>query len=207
MFLSSTYAIDTDISENNEYIAIAEVDYSGINIKSKVEIISVESAISEKEKTVENTYEADIGKVILNINYQKNNTLFCMLDDRIISMTPSDTETLYTTDDSTKYLSPETKNSYIRIDKESSGVLNSDYRLKITDMKDDEHVYVIEGNIKNMTNSEKIVALNYGKQINFIKLNGWLSKKFISTKEIKDVKLSDKIAAIIYKNKIDIIKL
>lgn len=207
MFLSSTYAIDSDVSDKNEYLAIAQVDYSGINIKSKVEIISVESAINDKENAKINTYNADIGEMILDINYQNNNELYCQLDNSIISITPSDSEEVFEIDDSTIFLSDATANSFVRIDKESSGILNSDYRMKITDLKGNEHVYVIEGSVKNMKTSNKIVAINHGKQVNFVNLNGWLKKKYISTREIKDVMISDNIAAIIYKNKIDIIKL
>ena len=79
--------------------------------------------------------------------------------------------------------------------------------MKITDLKGNEHVYVIEGTTKDMKTSNKIIALNLGKQVNFIDTKGWLKKKFVSEREIKDVIFSDKIAAIIFNNKICVIKL
>lgn len=206
-FLSSTYAISSDISKNNDYLAVAEIDYSGINIQSKVEIISVSDAINNTDKAVKNTYNADVGKLILSIRYQDNNNLICQLDDCILSITPDKTNNIYSKSNSTVFLSSDISKSYVRIDKESSGILNSDYRMKISDLNGNEHVYVIEGVVKSMKTSDKIIAINLGKQINFINTNGWLVKKYISSKEIKDVILSDKIAAIIYKDKIDIISL
>lgn len=206
-FLSSTYAISSDVSQNNNYLAIAEIDYSGINIQSKVEIISVSDAINNTDKAIKNTYTADIGKLILNIKYQKNDNLVCQLEDSIVSITPDNSTELYSKTDSTIFLETDISKCYVRIDKEASGILNSDYRMKITDLNGNEHVYVIEGVVKNMETSEKTIAINLGKQINFINTNGWLQKKYISSKEIKDIILSDNIAAIIYKDKIDIVSL
>ncbi len=206
-YLSSTYAISSDISENNNYLAIAKIDYSGINIQSKIEIISITAAINDKDHAIVNTYDANVGKLILNIHYQGNDNLFCQLDDSILSITPSDSNVIYSKSDSTFFLSSNIYNSFARIDKESSDILNSNYRLKITDLKGNENIYVIEGTVKSMKTSDNIIAINFGKQINFVNTNAWLLKKYISSQEIKDVVFSSDIAAIIYKNKIDIISL
>ena len=204
-FLSSTYAIASDISDNNTYLAIAQVDYSGINIQSKVEVLSIDSAINDKENAIVNTFSADIGKLILDIHYQSNDNLYCQLDDSILCITPNSSNVLFSKSDSTLFLTSNISDCFVRIDKESSGVLNSDYRMKITDSKGAESVYIIEDTVKEMKTSDNIIAINFGKQINFINTNGWLLKKYISSREIQDVIFSDNIAAIIYKDKIDII--
>ncbi len=41
-FLSKSYIIDTAISNDNKYIAIAETNFSGISIQSSVKIISMD---------------------------------------------------------------------------------------------------------------------------------------------------------------------
>lgn len=43
-FLGSTYAVDTDISNDNKYLAIAEAKFSGTQIQSSVKIYSIEEA-------------------------------------------------------------------------------------------------------------------------------------------------------------------
>ena len=49
-YLSSTYAADIDISNDNKNLAIAETNLSGIQIKSGIRIISLEKI----EQDVEN---------------------------------------------------------------------------------------------------------------------------------------------------------
>ncbi len=51
------------------------------------------------------------------------------------------------------------------------------------------------------------IALNLGSSIDFINTNGWLVKKYISEKEIKDIVLAEQIAGIVYKDKIEIANL
>ena len=46
-FLSSTYVTDMEISPDNKYLAIAEVNLSGIIIQSNIKILSIENVTSE----------------------------------------------------------------------------------------------------------------------------------------------------------------
>ena len=53
--------------------------------------------------------------------------------------------------------------------------------------------------------SDNMIAVVSSTNIEFIKKNGWLSKRYVGSKEIKNLCVSDKIAAIIYKDRIDIV--
>ena len=75
-YLSSTVVSDIALSNNNEELAIAKIDYSGITIKSIIEIIDVNKAETIK------SHEANVGDLLININYHKNN-LVCMYDTYI----------------------------------------------------------------------------------------------------------------------------
>ena len=57
-----------------------------------------------------------------------------------------------------------------------------------------------------VSNKNKI-AVNLGREVEFIKTSGWLKKKYISNTTVNSVVLGDSIAGIVYKNKIVIISL
>lgn len=49
------------------------------------------------------------------------------------------------------------------------------------------------------------IGINFGNEIQLVRANGWLIKKYTSEKEIKSLVLGSKIAGIVYKDKIEII--
>ena len=107
----------------------------------------------------------------------------------------------------TAYVDVNISSGFVRVDKEESSVFKSDYRLKINGADNSEKVYIIEGSLKSLKAKNDLIALNLGKEVQFVDKNGWLKKKFVSSKEIKDVLISSQIAAIVYKDKISIINL
>ena len=60
-YISSSVVEDIAISDNNQELAIAKIDYAGINIKSIIEIIDIKAA-----ETIKN-YEAGANDLIVNI--------------------------------------------------------------------------------------------------------------------------------------------
>jgi hypothetical protein len=82
-YLSNTNVIDTDISKDNNYLAIAETNFSGITIESSVKVISIESAKQNSQDCVEYVYNADTNNLIVNLKYQSKNKLMCMYDNKI----------------------------------------------------------------------------------------------------------------------------
>lgn len=204
--LSSTYAIDSDISEDSKYVAIAEVDYSGVSAKSQVEIISTELVQKEKSKAIVHTYNAEAGDIVTDLNYQGKTNAICMFDSYIINVTPEKDEKLYERNDHTLFADVNMKDRYVKIEKETDKIFKSDYRMKICEIgNSNEKLYALEGNVKKMKVNGDMIGIVSRTNVEFINKNGWLTKKYIGSKEIKDICLSDNTAAIIYKDRIDII--
>lgn len=82
-YLSSTRAVDVSISNDNKYLAIAEVDTSGTMIQSSIKVISIDKASTDPTNSLENTYKGEENKLITNIKYQNKNKLVCMYTDSI----------------------------------------------------------------------------------------------------------------------------
>ncbi len=203
----STYVMAIDISENNKYLAIAEIDNSGIAPTNKVEIISTELARTDSENATVNTYEAQTNEVLTGIKFQSKNNLLCSFDTCVVQMDESSSKKIYDITELTAYADIRLKNNFLRIDKEKSSVFKSDYRLKISNAEGREKSYIIEGNLQSVVAHDQIIALNLGKKVEFINNNGRLVKRYISTDEINNIIISDKIAAIIYKDRINIVDL
>ena len=203
----STYVIDVDISDDSKYIAIAEVDNSTILPVTKIEMVSLGLASTSSENATINTYEAESNKLLTGMNFQSKNVLVCSFEDYVLKMTDSSSDRLYEFSDLTAYLEVDSRKGFVRIDKEESSVFKSDYRLKITNENNSEKVYIIEGSIKSLVCKDNKIALNLGKEVQFIDNNGWLVKKFIGNQEVKSVLVSNKIGIIVFKDKISIVNL
>jgi len=75
-YISSEAVTDIALSNSNEELAIAKIDYSGITVKSLLEIIDINKAETVK------IYESNANDLLVNINYNKNNVV-CMYDTYI----------------------------------------------------------------------------------------------------------------------------
>lgn len=205
-YLSRTYVIDSDISKDEKYIAIGEIDYTGASPKSKVKILSIDNAQNNKDKAIVYTYNGENGDIITDLNYQEKDRVLCMFDSYVLSVTPKGHNKVYEINDNTLFTDVNLKNQYVKIEKESAKIFKSEYRMKISEVdKKKEKLYALEGNVKMLKTSDNMIAIVSSTNIEFVKKNGWLSKKYVGSKEIKDLCISDKIAAIIYKDRIDIV--
>ena len=81
--LVSSRVVDVSISQDSKYLAIAEIDLSGILIQSSIQIVSIELAQTNAEEAILCKYEAKTDKLITNIEYQERNKLICMYNDSI----------------------------------------------------------------------------------------------------------------------------
>ena len=84
-YISTNLAIDTDISNDNKHLSIAEIDYSGSIIKSMVKNISIEKAKTDPTNSVVYTYTLKENTLLTNIKFQDKNNLICMCNDGIYS--------------------------------------------------------------------------------------------------------------------------
>ncbi len=210
-FLSSTYAVCTDISNNNKYLAIGEVDYSGTIVKSNIKILSIALAQnkSEKENAVINKYESNTGEIVSAIRYQDKDIAMCMFNKYIQKVG---------TDSSSKFMdiSPEVlffdmglRDKFALIEKQSSGLFSYEYQMKLKSTTNtSENLYILKNDVpKSIIVSSDVIGINLGTEVQIVNSNGMLLKSYKSKQEIKSLVVGDSIAGIIYKDKIELIDL
>ena len=209
-FLASTRAVDVSISNDNKYLAIAEVDTSGTMIQSSIRIMSIDKAEKgQTEDSLEKTYTSEAGKLITNVKYQDRGRLVCMYTDAITEIENEQENTLVDSRD--KEITIQTidlENNMCYVEEKSSGLFTADSVVNIvnTDNKETKQ-YTVNYVAKEIYTNGNIIALNLGTEIEFINTGGWLVKRYVANQEITSIVVSDSIAGIIYRDKIEIINL
>lgn len=208
-YLSTTTCIDTSISNDNQNLAIAEVNTNGTLIESSVKIISIEKAQTDPINSVIEIYQSQSGQLIKNVEYQDKNYLACMYDNEIKRIYKDQNEKIISfTESKVTFASIKLNNYAIHTTEKSSGLFNSNTQVTLTNIvTQKENIYISVGATKGIKIYGNHVALNLGSEIHFITVNGWLTKKYTSQKEVKDIILGEKIAGIVYKDKIEIVNL
>ena len=207
-FLSQTTAIDVDISNDNKYLAYAEVDTSGSFIQSNIKIISMEKAQTDPKNSTEYIYPAESKEIVTSIKYQDDNKLVCMYDDSIhVIENNSDKKILDISDTKNTFADINLKNSVACITEKSSGLF-ANIDVEITNITNNKsNIYNIDGVAASMKTRDDVIAVNLGTEVYFVNTSGWLLKKYESSTEIKDIILGSNIAGIVYADKIEIINL
>ena len=208
-FLSSTVAMDISISNDNKYLAIAEVDTSGTIIQSNVRIISIEKARIDPSNSVESNYKSEQNKLIVNIDYQDKDRIVCMYTDTI-NIIENNQESVVFDNKDKKIIaqSIDLKNYFATIQEESSGIFSANSVINIVNVENKStQNYTVETSVKEMYAKGDIIALNLGTEVEFINTAGWLVKRYIASQEVSKVTISDSIAGIIYRDKVEIINL
>ena len=208
-FLSPTIAVDVAISNDNKYLAIAEVDTSGTIIQSNVRITSIEKARTDPRNSVESNYKSEQNKLIVNIAYQDKDRIVCMYTDTINIIENGQESVIF--DNKDKKITAQSidlKNYFATIQEESSGIFSANSVINIVDV-DSKNIqnYTVETSVKEMYTRGDIIALNLGTEVEFINTGGWLVKRYIASQEVSNVTISDNIAGIIYRDKVEIINL
>lgn len=207
-YLSTTNAIDTDISNDNKYLSIAEVNTTGTLIQSNIKIVSIEKAQNDPTNSVTYTYNAEANNLITNIKYQDKNKLICMYDTGIHILQEEKDEQIISFEDSKIMISSIELNGYAAHIIEKPSGLFSNTQIILKNMQTTkENIYTVKSVVKEMYTQADNIALNIGSEVHFINTNGWLIKKYVSEQEIKNIVISDKIAGVVYKDKIDIVNL
>ena len=212
--LFKTYApynrsTDVAISNDNKYLAVAEIDTSGTIIQSNIKIISIEKASTESENSVENTYKCESGKLLTNLKYQDKDILICMYTDSITKYENGQESTLIDNKDKKViFQSIELNGNASSIEEKSSGLFTADSLINIVNIENSNiKEYTVNSIAKEIYTNGNIIALNLGTEVEFINTGGWLVKRYVANQEITNVAMSDSIAGIIYRDKIEIINL
>lgn len=208
--LATTRVVATSISEDNKYLATAEIDTSGTMVQSNVKIISIEESKSNPQDAIKKIYNGENGDLITNIKYQEKNKLLCMYSNKITLIKSNGTVEILQEFDNKKvsFASIELSNHTITVEEKSSGIFTADSVVNIINSENkSKSLYTAESVTKEIYTSSNAIALNLGSEVEFINTSGWLLKKYIAEQEITNIVLSDSVAGIIYRDKIEIINL
>ncbi len=208
-YLSSSRAVDVSVSNDNKYLAIAEVDTTGTMIQSNIKVISIDKASTDPTNALENTYKSQENKLITNIKYQNKNKLVCMYTDSIHEIENGEDITLI--DNQNKkviFQSINLTNRACSIEEKSSGLFTADSLVNIVNVENHEtKQYTANSITKELYTYGDIIAINLGTEVEFINIDGWLVKRYVANQEITNIVVSDSITGIIYRDKIEIINL
>ena len=208
-YLSSTRAVDVSISNDNKYLAIAEIDTSGTIIQSNIKVVSIDKASTDPTNSLVNTYKSEENKLITSIKYQEKNKLVCMYTDSIHEIANEKDETLIESKDKKViFQSISLNGNACQIEEKSSGLFTADSQVNIINI-DNKSIkqYTADSIAKELYTYGNIMALNLGTEIEFINTDGWLVKRYVANQEITNIVVSDNLAGIIYRDKIEIVNL
>lgn len=207
--LVSSRVADIGISQDSKFLAIAEVDLSGILIQSKIQVISMELAQTKPQEAMLYKYEAPTDKLIMNVEYQEQNKLICMYNDGIEYLQENkSTELAKFEDKQLSFVTIELSNSMMFVEEVSTGQYTVDTNVKIVNTESlKEKEYVTKNVAKSIITSDNKIAINFGTELHIINKNGILLKKYISDTEINNIVMTDGLVGIIYKDKVQIINI
>ena len=210
-YLSTTTAIDVDISDNNEYMAFAEVNTTGTTVQSNVKIVSIKMAKETPSESIIYTNQSTSNKLIVNIEYQGNDKVVCMYDDEITVMQNDNNNSIVSLNEDNKninFANINLDNYIFRTVEETEGLFNTNTVLEIMNVDNDKTtVYTVEGAAKYVYSYNNIIAVNLGQEIEFINTSGWLVKRYYSSQEVQKVVIGNGVAGIVYQDRVEIINL
>lgn len=211
IYRSTTTVVDTSISNDNNYLAFAEVNTSGTTLQSSIKIISIEKAKESPSEYITYTYSADSNKLIVNIEYNGNNKIICMYDNEICTIQNESNSSLMSLNESGKninFANINLENCIYRAIEENDGLFNTNTVLEIKNVNNNNTtIYTVEGTAKYIYSYNNIIAVSLGQEIEFINTSGWLLKSYSSTQEAQKVVIGNGIAGIVYNDRVEIINL
>lgn len=208
-YLATTNVIDTDISNDNKYLAIAETNFSGIVVQSNIKIISIQDAQNNSAESIKYTYIANPDDLIINIKYNNKNELICMYDTHIDLLKENQSaELINFENENLLFIDINLSNKFMKIIQKNEGILNSEIELQIINSNNQNvNTYKVENTPKKVYIQDDMIAINLGTSVLFVNDSGWLVKKYQSNEEVQKIVLCNNIAGIICKDKIKIISL
>lgn len=207
--LVTSRVVDIAISQDSKYLAIAEVDISGILIKSSIQVVSIELAQKDTSKAMLYKYEAPTDKLILNIEYQEKNKIICMYSDSIdVLQNENNKELLEFKNEKFAFMTTNLNNRIAILEEKSTGEYKSDTEIEIINPDTlGKRKYILKDVAKSIETIDNKIAINFGTELYVIDTYGFLKKKYISNEEINDIVMTNSLIGVIYRDKIQIINL
>ena len=190
--LSTTRVVSTSLSNDNKYLALAEIDTSGTQIQSSIKVMSIEEGKNNPSNSIKKVYNSEKGDLITQIKYQEKDKLLCMYTDKIdVIKTDETTETISENKDKkVSFTSISLSNSAVMLEEKSSGLFTADSIVSIIN-PDNKNIstYTTEAVTKEIYTYDNIIGLNLGAEVEFINTSGWLVKKYTAEQEITNIVL------------------
>ena len=209
-YLSSSIAVDSDISYDNKYLSFAEISTNGTLVQSMVKTISIQKAQQTPSEAIISTINSPSDSTIINLKYHDGNRLICMYDDSIYSIYNQKVEELINLEEEGKKISfadIELSNFAFRIVEESI-LLSTESKVELMNTSSKKvNIHTIDSVVKEVYSYDDSIALNLGSEVHFIGTNGWLIKQYISSQEVTKIVMSSNFGAIVYRDKIEIVEL
>lgn len=208
-YLASTYAIDVEISNDNKFLAIAEIDTEGIKVESIIELIDM----NDLERKNSQKIALDEDTLITNIEYNTKNKLVVQTDKNVLILDSNQSTVLVDNfDEKTKMISIENPDNPIILEKRESGLFDTSYILKIYDYKNQDIVfkeYQVDEAPSIVVAKSGYVAMLLEKELIIVNSNGKLVKKSDILGSIKSIILFNdgKALVVIHRDKIEFMKI
>ena len=203
IFLSNSYAIDADISNDNKYVAIAELNTEGTQIKSSIRILALDKLETDVDGSTVLKKETDADQMIVSIKYNDANELIAMYDDGIYLIKNEENNKLIEFNTDTLFANIDSSKEIFEINQKHEESIESIAQLNMLNtINNKKNKYNLEEIPKELTVTSSKIAISTGREVYFISNNAWLIKKFTSKQEIKEIVLGEHIAGIVYNNKI-----
>ena len=208
-YLSSSIAMDCDISNDNKYFTFAEVSANGTLVQSLIKTISIQKAKDTPSEAIISTIKSPSDSTILNLKYQDGNRIICMYDNSIHCIHNENDEELFNFDDGNKVVFADMEmGSYAFRIIEKSILLSTESTVEIMNTSNKKiNIYTVDSVVKEVYTSDNAIALNLGSEVHFIGTNGWLIKKYTSSQEVRKIIMNSNFAGVVYRDKIEIIEL
>ena len=206
-YLSKSNIVDSCISDDNKYLAIAETNFSGISIQSNVKIISIEKALSNSSDTIQFNYSAPLSDLVVNIEFCNGNNLVCLYDNHVDLIKDNNVSEI-TNFKNANILFVDINDKLIQVEKRSTGLLSSEFELQVIDIPyQNKTLYTLDKEPKSIEVFGNIIAINFGTEALFINNSGWLIKDYTAFQEIHAITISNGLAGIIFKDKVEFLSI
>ena len=99
-------------------------------------------------------------------------------------------------------------NAAYLVQEKSAGLFKANTVLEIMNTSSKKKtVHTVDGIAKSTVASGNTIVLNLGSEVEFLTDSGWVSKRYTTSKAIKEIVVNGNIAGIVYRDQVEIINL